>query len=301
MEPDELRRIGITNYYRSDNCSMQIRGPIPWHETAIIQRYQLRHNLYIFNDSILMLNNIWKKYSKGYIFPIEGLKKVGLPIKPSSLKDFLDKSCEQFRRKLITEWIVECAELFLKTKDSYRDFFPMHNNNVTKYKIQKFFDCIATIMSRQLRQIVFKSLKHFMNKILEYKNGNVIDSEFKEKLFINLPFFVLRAVVPYPNLIQILFEPTREECLNLLLSIPRKIIKTVEDIPRVEQLLMEKFKGDSTMVLKNIHESEDAVQNMLFKELNEWVIKYVIINEDILKLRDQVELNLMKLDVSENK
>jgi len=61
MEPDELRRIGITNYYRSDNCSMQIRGPIPWHETAIIQRYQLRHNLYIFNDSILMLNNIWKK------------------------------------------------------------------------------------------------------------------------------------------------------------------------------------------------------------------------------------------------
>jgi dynein heavy chain, axonemal len=74
---------------------------------------------------------------------------------------------------------------------------------------------------------------------LSIQNGNVIDSEFKEKLFINLPFFVLRAVVPYPNSIQILFEPTREECLNLLLSIPRKIIKTVEDIPRVEQLLME--------------------------------------------------------------
>jgi len=56
-------------------------------------------------------------------------------------------------------------------------------------------------------------------------------------MFISLPFFVLRAV-PNQNSIQISFEPTREECLNLLLSIPRKIIKTVEDIPRVEQLLI---------------------------------------------------------------
>jgi len=37
----------------------------------------------------------------------------------------------------------------------------------------------------------------------------------------------------------------------------------------------------------------------IFKEFNEWVIKYMTINEDILKLRDRVELNLIKLDVSE--
>lgn len=61
MDPDELKRVGITNYYRSDYFSMQIRGPIPWHQTAIIKREQLRHNLYIFSESILMLNNVWKK------------------------------------------------------------------------------------------------------------------------------------------------------------------------------------------------------------------------------------------------
>lgn len=36
-----------------------------------------------------------------------------------------------------------------------------------------------------------------------------------------------------------------------------------------------------------------------FQEFNEWVIKYMNINNDILKLRDHVELNLMMLDVSE--
>lgn len=56
-------------------------------------------------------------------------------------------------------------------------------------------------------------------------------------MFINLPLFVLKAI-PNPNSTEISFEPTREDCLILLLSIPQKIIKAVEDIPRIEQLLV---------------------------------------------------------------
>lgn len=66
-------------------------------------------------------------------------------------------------------WIVECADIFLETKNSYRDVLPTKGIQASKYQVQKFFDCIAATMSRQLRQIVFKSLKHFMKKILEYK------------------------------------------------------------------------------------------------------------------------------------
>lgn len=64
-----------------------------------------------------------------------------------------------------------------------------------------------------------------------------MDTEYKDGMFISLPFFILKAM-PNQNSIEISFEPTREECLDLLLSIPRKIIKAVEDIPRVEQLLI---------------------------------------------------------------
>lgn len=66
-------------------------------------------------------------------------------------------------------WIVECADLFVETNDNFRDILPTHDLNPSDYQIKKFFDCIAATMSRQIRQIVFKSLKHFMNKILEYK------------------------------------------------------------------------------------------------------------------------------------
>lgn len=65
----------------------------------------------------------------------------------------------------------------------------------------------------------------------------MLDTEYKDSMFISLPFFVLKAI-PNPNSVKISFEPTREECLDLLLSIPRKIIKAVEDIPRVEQILI---------------------------------------------------------------
>lgn len=64
---------------------------------------------------------------------------------------------------------MECAELFMKTKDNYQDLLPTHSIKASKYQIQKFFDCVAATMSRQLRQIVFKSLKHFMKEIHKYK------------------------------------------------------------------------------------------------------------------------------------
>lgn len=66
-------------------------------------------------------------------------------------------------------WIVECAELFVKTKDNYRDILPTPGLKASTYQIQTFFDCVAATMSKQLRQIVFKSLEHFMDKIFEYK------------------------------------------------------------------------------------------------------------------------------------
>lgn len=61
MDPGERQRIGITNYNKSDYSSMLIRGPMPWHHMTKIQKEQLRHNLFNFRESILMLNNVWKK------------------------------------------------------------------------------------------------------------------------------------------------------------------------------------------------------------------------------------------------
>jgi len=39
---------------------------------------------------------------------MKNLKKAGMPIQPKSLKAFLEKSCEQFRHKLVKEY-----EIFL--------------------------------------------------------------------------------------------------------------------------------------------------------------------------------------------
>lgn len=62
MDPDERQRVGIMNYPKSDYPSMLIRGPVPWHHMTIIQKEQLRHNLYNFREPILMLNDVWQKY-----------------------------------------------------------------------------------------------------------------------------------------------------------------------------------------------------------------------------------------------
>lgn len=61
MDPDEKKRIGITNFYSTDYSSMLIRGPVPWHQMTSIKKEHLWRNLYIFRKSILMLDNVWKK------------------------------------------------------------------------------------------------------------------------------------------------------------------------------------------------------------------------------------------------
>lgn len=76
-------------------------------------------------------------------------------------------------------------------------------------------------------------------------------------MFICLPFFILKAV-PNPNSTEISFEPNHKDCLNLLLSIPRRIIKTVEDIPRVEQFLN---KG---IIIKVLHIDLELVYYLMY-------------------------------------
>lgn len=66
-------------------------------------------------------------------------------------------------------WIVECADLFVKTKESYQDILQIYDLKASKHQIQKLFDCAAAIMSRQLRKIVYKSLKHILNDLIKYK------------------------------------------------------------------------------------------------------------------------------------
>ncbi|XP_050529641.1 dynein axonemal heavy chain 3 isoform X2 [Daktulosphaira vitifoliae] len=345
MDPNELKRLNIQNYYLPEYPTMLIRGPVPWHHMIYIRKEQLRHNLYIFKNPILLLDKVWEKYSNKYIFPINDFKKIGLPINPEKLQQYLIESCEQFRVTLINEWLVECADIFVLTRDSYLSALPTSGIETSKYQIVKFFNCVAASMSRKLRRIVFKSLRHFMNYLLSYKEGNFFDTEYKDEMFINWPFFIVKAV-PIFSSTKITYSPNFEKCLDIILSIPRQIIKTTEDIPRIEQLLMKEFKGDSTMVLKNVYEYEEEVQGImieiktileknipgleiyttyytsysylldgtetkaldaffstdpfpLLNDFNEWVIKYNSINDSICNMRDNVELNLMSLDVSE--
>lgn len=65
-------------------------------------------------------------------------------------------------------WVNECSNLLAKIKD-YSNIIPTNDKKLSSFQVKKFFDCAAAAMSKQLRQIVFMTLKHFMDAILEYK------------------------------------------------------------------------------------------------------------------------------------
>lgn len=72
----------------------------------------------------------------------------------------------------MNRWLVECAELFVSTRENYQSVLPSRGIETSQYQIVKFFNCVAAYMSRKLRQIVFKSLRHFMDYLRDYKVNN---------------------------------------------------------------------------------------------------------------------------------
>lgn len=78
-------------------------------EKVSILSVRVKYLVYFYqtvcNNLKFLKFKFFERYSKGYIFPIKSLKKTGMPIEPKLLQEFLEKSCEKFRHKLVKEYV----------------------------------------------------------------------------------------------------------------------------------------------------------------------------------------------------
>lgn len=70
-------------------------------------------------------------------------------------------------------WLPQCAEVFLGMKDCWRHLVPVKKGASLKI-IKLFFECARSLMSLQIRQLVMKSLFHFLNLIKMYEVSNFV-------------------------------------------------------------------------------------------------------------------------------
>jgi dynein heavy chain len=65
-------------------------------------------------------------------------------------------------------WVPECAKVLLDSKQHWTHLIPV-NEGDSSTLIQKFFSCVAALMSIQLRSLVLNSLKDFLEFLKMYQ------------------------------------------------------------------------------------------------------------------------------------
>lgn len=97
------------------------------------------------------------------------LEEVGIfPQEPGQYEEHFNKLCDESRNVLLKQWLPTCADILLELRNEWKFLIPKEQGD-TLYNIEKFFECINALLSRQLRRLVERSLAHFLEFIIKFK------------------------------------------------------------------------------------------------------------------------------------
>ncbi len=83
-------------------------------------------------------------------------------------------------------WVSECGEIFRRYKVDWAHLMPSSPDQPAVLA-EHFFNAASSLMARQLRETVEKSLQDFLQFLSHYQIGNDYQEEFNNLLFVSKP------------------------------------------------------------------------------------------------------------------
>ncbi|TSO57256.1 Dynein heavy chain 3, axonemal [Bagarius yarrelli] len=109
----------------------------------------------------------------------------------------------QLQELWINKWLPQCSSLFYTYKNSWLPLVPQRHD-VAPVMAQKFFSCVAALMSLQLRSLVIASLQdllHFLSLHQKIEEVHSVWSEIASlRVTVPLSLFCLEAVKLHQDL-----------------------------------------------------------------------------------------------------
>ncbi|KAG8235430.1 hypothetical protein J437_LFUL015495 [Ladona fulva] len=261
LDENECKRLNV-NTVPKKYPTMSIRLPVPWHQQVIISRQFISHNLHICDQSMLAIRNLWNlNFSGLLIIPTNFLnEKSPFPLNMDDMESQINILCEEARGILLHDWLPKCAAVFTDMMDHWANLVPTKSGESLK-QVERYFDSAASLMSIQLRSLVFKSLYHFLNMLLTFQDGNDYQGEFNDFMYLNTPLIKV-YIKPLLGTSEIRFFPSLSDVHEFLISCLKKIVNVNMKIPRVEQYMFPEMK-DSDMFLGPVILEEDEAQSII--------------------------------------
>ncbi|XP_040611383.1 dynein heavy chain 3, axonemal [Mesocricetus auratus] len=258
MDPMEKKRLFIESIPRLFPHRV-IRAPVPWHNVYQSAKKWNEEHLHTVNPMMYNLKELWFAEFQDLRFVRTADLLAGkLPLLPNEYRDVIQKHCLDARHILLNKWIPTCAQLFVSQKEHWVHFAPKSDYDSSR-NIEEYFASVASFMSLQLRELVFKSLKDLVSFFMIHKDGNDFKEPYQEMEFFIPQLIMIKLEVNEPI---IAFNPTFDDCWELIKDSFLEIIKNSDGIPKVESILFPELKGYN-LILGTVHPEENLVSDFV--------------------------------------
>ncbi|XP_049869343.1 dynein axonemal heavy chain 3 [Pectinophora gossypiella] len=213
------------------------RAPVPWHNNVLLARQAILYRYYEGNPVLIELRRIWfEKYHDMLICDMDKMQE-GLPFPqyPSEFGERLQKLCSDTRTELNENWLIDVADTMIKLRHHWAPYVAK-NKKESLFQVEKFFECIHGLMSKQIRDLVERSVYHFASYFSYYWEGNDYGKEYQDYTFIKNPLLRIK-VVAHPGTTNLTFEPTLDQCRILIVKWFHMIINVCYQLPSVDRIM----------------------------------------------------------------
>ncbi|CAL8305136.1 unnamed protein product [Lota lota] len=240
-----------------------IRSPVPWST-----RYREAHgwhsqHLFTTNPIMLLLQAAWvTSFSSLRFVRLNDLLSSSLPLLPSEFGKLVETHCRDARNELVNRWLPHCSSLLGAFMEPGVPLGPESERAAPMRAHSEFFSCVGALMSLQLRSLVIASLQDLLHFFSLHQGGNDFGEAFDE----------LRFVQPQPLLVKLqaegsrlVFQPSLQECWELIHRAFTNILLSAEQLPRVEcdlspqrsPLWLRTVRPDEALVTRIIHQAQE--------------------------------------------
>ncbi|XP_031567893.1 dynein heavy chain 3, axonemal-like [Actinia tenebrosa] len=236
-----------------------IRAPVPWHDPYRTSWDSMAKNLFITNPVMMEIQNLWyDRFCNARFVDGKELLAAGLPVTPNEFEALVKQQCANTREFLKKTWIPACAHVLYTGRSHWSYLVPTNDGDSTSL-VQQFFSCVAALMSIQLRSMVINSLADFVEFLNFYKDGNDFGENFSDLRYVMVEIMVVQLRIDGAKLI---FDPPFREVRDIILRLLTEIVKSAEDLPRVETELFPDMR-DSQLTLRSVAVDEMLVQDYM--------------------------------------
>lgn len=106
-----------------------------------------------------------------------------LPVPAAEIEPRLDALCVTATDILVKEWLADVAEIFLEKKHDWSQYFETQPDASTAM-IEKYFRSVNSLLSKQLRIMIMKTLEDVKDFFMQYETGNVFEGDYKDLIFL---------------------------------------------------------------------------------------------------------------------